>query len=68
MRKLFALVLALPIWLVPNCALAWGGAGHQLIAAPHSLGEVFGLGLCNLATCPMRMNLMPECTLHWQAF
>ena len=34
----------------------------------HSLGEVVGLGLRNLATCPVEMNLMPQSTLRWQAF
>jgi hypothetical protein len=32
------------------------------------LGEVVGLGLRNLATCPVEMNLMPESTLRWQSF
>lgn len=34
----------------------------------HSLGEVVGLGLRNLAHCPVEMNLMPESTLRWQTF
>ena len=34
----------------------------------HSLGEVVGLGLRNLAHCPVEMNLMPQSTLRWQAF
>src|SRR5271156_6939177 len=34
----------------------------------HSLGEVVGLGLRNLANCPVEMNLMPESTLRWQRF
>jgi len=34
----------------------------------HSLGEVVGLGLRNLAHCPVEMNLMPDSTLRWQAF
>src|SRR5438876_7392918 len=34
----------------------------------HSLGEVVGLGLRNLAHCPVELNLMPESTLKWQAF
>jgi len=33
----------------------------------HSLAEVVGLGLRNLANCPVEMNLMPESTLRWQA-
>ena len=34
----------------------------------HSLGEVVGLGLRNLANCPVEMNLMPDSTLLWRAF
>ncbi|HEU5396335.1 MAG TPA: hypothetical protein VFV81_04155, partial [Verrucomicrobiae bacterium] len=34
----------------------------------HSLGEVVGLGLRNLANCPVEMNLMPDSTLRWRAF
>src|SRR5277367_6457762 len=34
----------------------------------HSLGEVVGLGLRNLANCPVELNLMPESTLKWQRF
>jgi hypothetical protein len=34
----------------------------------HSLGEVVGLGLRNLANCPVEMNLMPDSTLRWQSF
>ena len=34
----------------------------------HGLGEVVGLGLRNLATCPVEMNLMPDSTLRWQSF
>ena len=33
MRKTFALFLAVPFLLLPNFAMAWGGAGHQVIAA-----------------------------------
>jgi hypothetical protein len=29
---------------------------------------VVGLGLRNLAHCPVEMNLMPDSTLRWQAF
>ena len=39
-----------------------------LSRAAHSLGEVVGLGLRNLANCPVEMNLMPDSTLRWQAF
>jgi type IV pilus assembly protein PilM len=41
---------------------------EELARAAHSLGEVVGLGLRNLAHCPVEMNLMPESTLRWQAF
>ena len=34
----------------------------------HGMGEVVGLGLRNLANCPVEMNLMPESTLRWQSF
>ena len=32
------------------------------------MGEVVGLGLRNLAHCPVELNLMPESTLRWQSF
>src|SRR5467141_1754719 len=41
---------------------------EDLARVAHSLGEVVGLGLRNLATCPVELNLMPESTLKWQAF
>jgi type IV pilus assembly protein PilM len=41
---------------------------EDLSRAAHSLGEVVGLGLRNLANCPVEMNLMPESTLRWQSF
>jgi type IV pilus assembly protein PilM len=41
---------------------------EDLSRAAHALGEVVGLGLRNLATCPVEMNLMPESTLRWQSF
>jgi len=41
---------------------------EELSRVAHSLGEVVGLGLRNLANCPVEMNLMPESTLRWQAF
>ena len=40
---------------------------EELSRVAHSLGEVVGLGLRNLATCPVEMNLMPDSTLRWQA-
>ncbi len=41
---------------------------EDLARVAHSMGEVIGLGLRNLAHCPVELNLMPESTLKWQAF
>jgi type IV pilus assembly protein PilM len=41
---------------------------EELSRVAHGMGEVVGLGLRNLANCPLEMNLMPESTLRWQAF
>jgi type IV pilus assembly protein PilM len=41
---------------------------EELARVAHSLGEVVGLGLRNLANCPVEMNLMPDSTLRWQSF
>jgi hypothetical protein len=41
---------------------------EELARVAHSLGEVVGLGLRNLAHCPVEMNLMPDSTLRWRAF
>jgi type IV pilus assembly protein PilM len=41
---------------------------EELSRVAHSLGEVVGLGLRNLANCPVELNLMPDSTLRWQAF
>ncbi len=41
---------------------------EDLVGVAHSLGEVVGLGLRNLAHCPVELNLMPESTLRWQTF
>src|SRR5690348_5536312 len=41
---------------------------EDLARVAHSLGEVVGLGLRNLAHCPVELNLMPESTLNWQSF
>lgn len=41
---------------------------EELAGVAHSLGEVVGLGLRNLARCPVELNLMPESTLRWQRF
>ena len=41
---------------------------EELARVAHSLGEVVGLGLRNLANCPVELNLMPDSTLRWQRF
>jgi type IV pilus assembly protein PilM len=41
---------------------------EELVRVAHSLGEVVGLGLRNLAHCPVELNLMPDSTLRWQRF
>ena len=41
---------------------------EDLARVAHSLGEVVGLGLRNLAHCPVELNLMPDSTLRWQSF
>src|SRR5579859_5809938 len=41
---------------------------EELVRVAHSMGEVVGLGLRNLAHCPVELNLMPESTLKWQSF
>src|ERR1700744_5634126 len=41
---------------------------EDLSRVAHGMGEVVGLGLRNLANCPVEMNLMPESTLRWQSF
>ena len=41
---------------------------EALARVAHSLGEIVGLGLRNLANCPVEMNLMPASTLRWRTF
>lgn len=41
---------------------------EDLARVAHSLGEVVGLGLRNLAHCPVELNLMPESTIKRQSF
>ncbi|HEU5070277.1 MAG TPA: type IV pilus assembly protein PilM [Verrucomicrobiae bacterium] len=41
---------------------------EELARVAHCMGEVVGLGLRNLANCPVELNLMPESTLRWQSF
>src|SRR5436305_3969551 len=41
---------------------------EELARVAHSMGEVVGLGLRNLAHCPVELNLMPESTVNWVQF
>lgn len=41
---------------------------EELAKVAHSLGEAVGLGLRNLAHCPVELNLMPKSTLKRQEF
>src|SRR5580765_1466962 len=41
---------------------------EELARVAHSLGEVVGLGLRNLANCPVELNLIPESTRRMQSF
>src|ERR1022692_2340645 len=41
---------------------------EELARVAHSLGEVVGLGLCNLAHCPVELNLIPASTRKMQSF
>src|SRR5204863_1046082 len=41
---------------------------EELAKVAHSLGEAVGLGLRNLAHCPVELNLMPKSSLKRQEF
>ena len=41
---------------------------EELAKVAHSFGEVVGLGLRNLAHCPIELNLMPKTSLRRQQF
>lgn len=41
---------------------------EELVTVAHRLGEVVGLGLRNLAHCPVELNLMPDSIRKWRAF
>src|SRR5271163_4954145 len=41
---------------------------EELARVANSLGEIVGLGLRNLAHCPVELNLMPDTTLRWRNF
>jgi type IV pilus assembly protein PilM len=43
-------------------------AREELAKVAHSLGEIVGLGLRNLAHCPVELNLMPPSSLKRQEF
>src|SRR5260370_2590441 len=49
-----------------NVQIDEGIALEDLQRVAHSLGEVVGLALRNLAHCPVELNLMPDSTLKWQ--
>ena len=69
--QFFAEKLSVPVeYLNPFRAIQIDPAVNleELARVAHSFGEVVGLGLRNLATCPVEMNLMPESTLRWQSF
>lgn len=51
-----------------NVQIDPGVSLEELAKVAHALGEVVGLGLRNLANCPVELNLMPESTLRWQSF
>jgi len=41
---------------------------EELAKVAHAMGELVGLGLRNVAQCPVELNLMPPSTLRWQSF
>ncbi|MCS7090835.1 MAG: type IV pilus assembly protein PilM [Verrucomicrobiota bacterium] len=41
---------------------------EELAKVAHTMGELVGLGLRNVAQCPVELNLMPPSTLRWQSF
>ncbi len=41
---------------------------EELSHVAHAFGEVVGVGLRNLAHCPIELNLLPAGTRRWQAF
>src|SRR5216684_569419 len=51
-----------------NVQIDSGISLEDLARVAHSMGEVVGLGLRNLAHCPVELNLMPDSTLKWQSF
>lgn len=51
-----------------NVDIAAGIDLEQLAPVAHTLGEVVGLGIRNLAQCPVELNLMPKSHLKRAAF
>ena len=51
-----------------NVQLGPGVDAHELERQAHCFGEVVGLGLRNLAHCPVELNLMPKSSIQKQAF
>ena len=41
---------------------------EELAKVAHAMGELVGLGLRNVAKCPVELNLMPPSTVRWQSF
>jgi type IV pilus assembly protein PilM len=69
--QFFSEKLSIPVeYFNPFHNIEFGPALNLEALSPvaHSMGEVVGLALRNLATCPVEMNLMPESTLRWQSF
>jgi len=69
--QFFAEKLSVPVeYLNPfrNIQIDPGVNLEELATVAHSFGEVVGLGLRNVAQCPVEMNLMPKSSLKRQAF
>ncbi len=62
MREFFQEKLQLPIEFfnpLHNVAIADSVSAHEVARSAHLLGEVVGLALRGLASCPMQLNLAP---------
>lgn len=69
--QFFAEKLSVPVeYLNPfrNIQIDSGVNLEELATVAHSFGEVVGLGLRNVAQCPVEMNLMPKSSLKRQEF
>ena len=63
MREFFDEKLRIPVEFfnpLRNIASAESGPVRELAKSAHLLGEVVGLALRNVASCPMELNLLPE--------